>query len=131
MNTPPVSNSGEEIITSNWNEQIRFTDGLVPVIVQDVNNGQVLMLAWMDEEAIRRTLAERRAVYWSRSRREHWRKGDTSGHFQFVHALAYDCDGDTLLLTVEQVGAACHTGTRSCFDGRLIFSDRQGNTVDQ
>lgn len=95
-------------------------DGLMPAIVQDDESGQVLMLAWMDREALRRTLTEGRVTYWSRSRNEYWRKGDTSGHRQYVRSVAADCDGDTLLVRVIQQGAACHTGTRSCFDGRGI-----------
>ncbi len=90
-------------------------DGLIPVIVQDDYNGEVLMLAYMDQEAYERTLAEGRMVYYSRSRQELWRKGDTSGHFQYVKSLSIDCDADTILAKVEQVGAACHTGHRSCF----------------
>jgi phosphoribosyl-AMP cyclohydrolase len=93
-----------------WNEQ-----GLIPVITQDATNGDVLMLAWMNEEALSLTLAEGRAVYWSRSRGQLWRKGETSGHVQKLVAARLDCDGDTLLLKVEQQGAACHTGRRSCF----------------
>jgi len=85
-------------------------DGLLPAIIQQQGTGEVLMLGWMDREAMRRTL-------WSRSRQEYWRKGDTSGHVQYVRSAALDCDADTLLVTVEQVGAACHTGTRTCFDG--------------
>ncbi|MBF4564933.1 phosphoribosyl-AMP cyclohydrolase [Plantibacter sp. VKM Ac-2876] len=92
--------------------------GLLPAIVQQWDSREVLMLGWMDAEAVRRTMTEGRVTYWSRSRQEYWRKGDTSGHVQFVRALAYDCDGDTLLVEVDQHGAACHTGTRSCFDGR-------------
>jgi len=95
-------------------------DGLMPAIVQDDESGQVLMLAWMDREALRRTLTEGRVTYWSRSRQEYWRKGDTSGHRQYVRAVAVDCDADTLLVRVIQQGAACHTGTRSCFDGREL-----------
>ena len=76
------------------------------------------MVGWMDDEALRRTLTTGRATYWSRSRGEYWRKGDTSGHVQHVRSVAVDCDGDALLVRVEQVGPACHTGTRSCFDGR-------------
>ncbi|GAA1791989.1 phosphoribosyl-AMP cyclohydrolase [Planosporangium flavigriseum] len=89
--------------------------GLIPAIVQEAATGTVLMLAWMDDEALRRTLTTGRATYWSRSRREYWVKGDTSGHHQYVRSVALDCDGDALLLTVEQVGAACHTGEHSCF----------------
>jgi phosphoribosyl-AMP cyclohydrolase/phosphoribosyl-ATP pyrophosphohydrolase/phosphoribosyl-AMP cyclohydrolase len=91
-------------------------DGLVPVIAQDVENREVLMMAWMNAESLAMTLAEGRMVYWSRSRQELWRKGDTSGDRQFVRAGYYDCDGDTLLFLVEQEGAgACHTGERTCF----------------
>ena len=96
-------------------------DGLMPAIVQDDESDQVLMLAWMDREALRRTLTEGRVTYWSRSRQEYWRKGDTSGHTQVVRGVATDCDGDTLLVRVIQSGAACHTGTRGCFDGREIL----------
>lgn len=98
-----------------------FNDqGLIPVIVQRYDNGEVLMLAWMDATAIRRTITDQRATYFSRSRHKYWVKGETSGHFQHVKSLHYDCDGDTLLLQVDQVGAACHTGTPSCFTGRII-----------
>ncbi len=90
-------------------------DGLIPAIVQDDGNGEVLMMAWMNQESLRRTLETRRATYWSRSRQAFWVKGETSGHFQHVKSVRYDCDADTLLLRVEQVGAACHTGERSCF----------------
>ncbi|WP_232013786.1 phosphoribosyl-AMP cyclohydrolase [Glycomyces terrestris] len=95
-------------------------DGLVPAIVQEHGTGEVLMLAWMDAEALRRTLATRKATYWSRSRGEYWVKGETSGHHQAVVAVAVDCDRDTVLLTVDQTGPACHTGTRTCFTGREI-----------
>ena len=91
-------------------------DGLLPAIVQEESTKRVLMLGYMDREALRRTLTEGRVTYWSRSRQEYWRKGDTSGHIQLVKDAALDCDGDTLLVTVEQVGAACHTGKHSCFD---------------
>ena len=91
-------------------------DGLVPAIAQDVHSGEVLMMAWMNADSLARTLAEGRMVYWSRSRRELWRKGDTSGDHQLVRSARYDCDGDTLLFGVEQEGAgACHTGARTCF----------------
>lgn len=95
-------------------------DGLLPAIVQDDESGEVLMLAWMDREAVRRTLTEGRVTFWSRSRGEYWRKGDTSGHRQYVRSVAADCDGDTLLVRVVQIGAACHTGTRTCFTGREL-----------
>jgi phosphoribosyl-AMP cyclohydrolase len=93
----------------------RDAAGLVPAIVQEAGTGTVLMLAWMDDEALHRTLTTGRATYWSRSRREYWVKGATSGHHQHVRSVALDCDGDTLLVTVEQVGEACHTGAHSCF----------------
>jgi phosphoribosyl-AMP cyclohydrolase len=104
-----------DIARVNWN-----ADGLAPVVVQQFDTREVLMLAWMDAEALRRTLTGGRAVYWSRSRQEYWRKGDTSGNTQQVHAVAVDCDADTILLTVDQHGPACHTGTRTCFDGREL-----------
>lgn len=100
-------------------ESLTFNEaGLIPAIIQDDASGQVLMLAWMDREALRRTLHEGRVTFWSRSRGEYWRKGDTSGHRQYVVSASADCDGDTVLVRVVQVGAACHTGSRSCFDER-------------
>jgi phosphoribosyl-AMP cyclohydrolase len=96
----------------------RDADGLVCAVVQQRGTGEVLMVGWMDDEALHRTLTTGRVTYWSRSRSEYWRKGDTSGHVQHVHAVALDCDGDAVLVTVDQVGAACHTGARTCFDGR-------------
>jgi phosphoribosyl-AMP cyclohydrolase len=90
--------------------------GLLPAIVQEEGTKDVLMMGWMDAEALRRTLTEGRVTFWSRSRQEYWRKGDTSGHAQFVRAAALDCDDDVLLVTVEQIGAACHTGLHSCFE---------------
>ncbi len=97
----------------------RTPDGLVAAIVQEAGTGDVLMLAWMDDEALHRTLTTGRATYWSRSRQEYWVKGATSGHHQYVKSVALDCDGDALLVTVEQIGAACHTGTHSCFSDDL------------
>jgi phosphoribosyl-AMP cyclohydrolase len=90
-------------------------DGLVAAIAQDADTGEVLMLAWMNAEALNQTIETNRAVYWSRSRRELWRKGDTSGHEQHVVEVRIDCDQDAVLLKVRQTGAACHTGRRSCF----------------
>lgn len=97
-------------------------DGLIPAIVQDVQNGQVLMMAWMNRESIERTMKEGHTVFWSRSRKKYWVKGETSGHFQKVVSLDFDCDGDTLLVKVEQTGAACHENYRSCFF-RTVNSD--------
>jgi len=99
----------------NWNDQ-----GLVPAIAQDWQTGEVLMLAWMNREALELTVQEQRAVYWSRSRGALWRKGEESGHVQKLRELRLDCDADTVLMKVEQVGGiACHTGRRSCFYRRL------------
>ncbi|MDP9328066.1 MAG: phosphoribosyl-AMP cyclohydrolase [Actinomycetota bacterium] len=109
MNARPVDVDG-----------LRFDErGLIPVIVQDAENGDVLMLAWVNRNALDRTLAEGRMVFWSRSRQELWRKGDTSGHVQHLVELRVDCDEDVLLARVHQEGAACHTGERSCFFRRL------------
>ena len=94
----------------------RNADGLFSVVAQERSTGTVLMVAWMDDTALDRTLHTRRATYYSRSRQEYWVKGETSGHTQYVHDARLDCDGDTVLLIVDQVGAACHTGNHSCFD---------------
>lgn len=97
--------------------QVAFNaDGLAPVIVQQWDTQEVLMLAWVDAEALRRTLTTGRATYWSRSRQVYWRKGDASGNIQVVHEARLDCDGDAILLKVAQTGPACHTGTHTCFD---------------
>ena len=97
-------------------DDVRFNaDGLVPAIAQQQGTGEVLMLAWMSRESLTETLRTRRACYWSRSRQELWRKGDTSGHVQKLVEARLDCDGDTLLLIIDQTGAACHTGRRTCF----------------
>jgi phosphoribosyl-AMP cyclohydrolase len=101
----------------------RTTDGLVAAVVQQHDSGEVLMLAWMDDEALHRTLTTGRATYWSRSRGEYWVKGATSGHHQYVRSVAVDCDGDALLVRVEQVGAACHTGQPTCFFEQLPVID--------
>lgn len=96
--------------------------GLVPVIAQQWDTGAVLMLAWADAEAVRRTIATGRATYFSRSRDALWVKGETSGHEQHVRSVAVDCDGDALLYTVEQTGPACHTGTATCWTGRELWT---------
>lgn len=107
--TPPV-------LDPKIADQLRPDDrGLLPVVVQSIDSGEVLMLAWMDTEALGRTLHSGQATYWSRSRGEYWVKGETSGHQQRVRQVLLDCDGDTILLRVEQTGPACHTGSRSCF----------------
>lgn len=99
----------------------RNADGLVCAVVQDVETRDVLMVAWMDDEALHRTLTTRKGTYWSRSRQDYWVKGETSGHTQYVHDVRLDCDGDTLLVLVDQEGAACHTGDRTCFDADSLF----------
>ena len=103
-------------LTSKSLKKLRFNkDGLIPAIVQDYKTKQVLMMAYMNLGSLRKTLKDGKACYWSRSRQEYWVKGMTSGHFQHVKAIYYDCDCDTLLLKVRQVGAACHTNKKSCF----------------
>lgn len=94
----------------------RDAQGLVAAIIQQHDTGEVLMLGWMDDTALHRTLSTGRVTFWSRSRSEYWCKGDTSGHIQLVRSVALDCDGDALLVRVDQVGAACHTGDRTCFE---------------
>lgn len=107
----PITATDEQLAAVRYN-----ADGLVPAIVQEEGSGQVLMMAWMNEGSLRETLESGRTVFWSRSRQERWRKGDTSGDRQWVRQAWYDCDGDTLLLVVDQEGGgACHTGERSCF----------------
>ncbi|MFD7816949.1 phosphoribosyl-AMP cyclohydrolase [Streptomyces sp. NPDC059785] len=114
--TPPPSSLDPEIAA----RLKRSADGLVPAIAQQYDTGEVLMLGWMDDEALHRTLTTGRCTYWSRSRREYWVKGDTSGHVQHVKSVALDCDADTLLVQVDQVGAACHTGARTCFEADVL-----------
>jgi len=99
----------------------RNADGLVCAVVQQHGSGEVLMVAWMDDEALHRTLTTGRATYWSRSRQEHWIKGETSGHTQKVVEVRLDCDGDAVLLVVDQTGPACHTGAHTCFDADLLL----------
>lgn len=101
-------------------DDVRFNaDGLVPAIAQQYDTGEVLMMAWMNADTLAETIRTGRACYWSRSRQAFWRKGDTSGHIQQVREVRLDCDGDTILLIIDQTGAACHKGTRSCFQTRL------------
>jgi len=107
----PIDATEEQLAAVTYN-----SDGLVPAIVQEEGTGQVLMMAWMNEESLRKTLETGRTWFWSRSRQEYWCKGETSGDRQYVRSAAYDCDGDTLLFVVEQEGkGACHTGNYSCF----------------
>ncbi len=103
--------------------------GLVAAVVQQHDTGEVLMVGWMNDESLARTLTTGRATYWSRSRGELWRKGDTSGNVQWVKSVAVDCDGDALLVKVDQIGAACHTGDRTCFDAgplEAVVGSRDG-----
>ena len=117
----PVSDVDADAFLAN----VAFnSDGLVPVIAQQWDTGEVLMLAWMSDATLRETLDSGRAVYWSRSRQERWAKGDTSGHVQRVREIRLDCDADAILLKVDQLGGACHTGDRSCFDAvGLVVED--------
>ncbi|MFG1797281.1 phosphoribosyl-AMP cyclohydrolase [Nocardia sp. NPDC049149] len=101
----------------------RNDQGLVAAVAQERGTGDVLMVAWMDDEALARTLETRKATYFSRSRQQYWVKGETSGHTQYVHEVRLDCDGDTVLLVVDQEGAACHTGTHTCFDTDVLLSE--------
>jgi phosphoribosyl-AMP cyclohydrolase len=124
-----------EVLDPTISARLKRDDaGLVAAVVQQHDTGEVLMVGWMDDEALRRTLTEGRVTFWSRSRSEYWRKGDTSGHAQYVKAVSMDCDGDALLVQVDQVGAACHTGTRTCFEaggdlGAVVGErDRQDGT---
>lgn len=114
----------------SWLDEIRWDEqGLVPAIAQDFRTGRVLMVAWMNREALELTTREGRGIYWSRSRRRLWRKGEESGHVQKLHELRLDCDGDVIILQVEQLGGiACHTGRESCFYRR--FENGQWVTVD-
>lgn len=104
-------------------DELKYNEwGLIPAIAQDINTKEVLMLAWMNRESIALTVKTGKATYWSRSRKKLWVKGETSGHFQNVKNIFYDCDGDTLLLMVEQTGAACHTGSRTCFYRKVLIN---------
>lgn len=104
--------------------EIRFDDkGLVPVIIQDIKTGEVLMLAYMNEESLKKTLQEKKTCFWSRSRKKLWTKGESSGNFQYLKEIYYDCDRDALLIKVEQIGSACHTGNKSCFFTKVRDED--------
>jgi len=106
---------------------VRDAQGLVPAVAQQHDTGEVLMVGWMDDEALHRTLTTGRATYFSRSRQDYWRKGDTSGHIQWVRGVRLDCDCDTVLVLVDQQGPACHTGARTCFDdGALLVTGADG-----
>ncbi|MFL0250370.1 phosphoribosyl-AMP cyclohydrolase [Clostridium neuense] len=106
---------------------VDFSKGLVPAIVQDLESSEVLMLAYMDKKALEKTIETGTSWFWSRSRKSYWNKGETSGHFQYVEEIGVDCDGDTILLKVRQIGAACHTGNKSCFYRKYDFIRRGNN----
>ncbi|MBE0485365.1 phosphoribosyl-AMP cyclohydrolase [Marinobacter sp.] len=125
-----MQDSTAKVEQLDWLTEIRWTDdGLVPAIAQDANNGDILMMAWMNQESLRLTVEEGQAVYWSRSRGKLWRKGESSGHQQVLKDIRLDCDADVILLKVEQKGGiACHTGRRSCFyrslkDGQWVSAE--------
>jgi len=99
-------------------------NGLIPAIIQDYKTNEVLMLAYMNLESLKRTLKSGKTCYWSRSRKKYWIKGETSGHFQYVKSVAYDCDTDAVLIKVRQIGAACHTGKRSCFYRKIVLKKK-------
>jgi phosphoribosyl-AMP cyclohydrolase len=118
-----------QLITPQWLSEVKFNEqGLVPAIAQDHQSGRILMVAWMNADALSETVASGQAVYWSRSRQALWRKGESSGHAQRVHEIRLDCDADVVLLSVEQKGQiACHTGRESCFYRQLIDKDGKMN----
>jgi phosphoribosyl-ATP pyrophosphohydrolase/phosphoribosyl-AMP cyclohydrolase len=122
---PPGAGEGSLLDRVKFDE-----DGLVPAIVQDARDGQVLMLAYMDREALRRTLADGVTCFWSRSRKEYWVKGATSGNTQKVVRVTADCDRDTILVVVEQKGVACHTGKRSCFFTEIVSPAGDSREID-
>ncbi len=122
MNTPEPDPALDPALDPELAARLKRTaGGLVPAVVQQHDTGEVLMLGWMDDRALALTLSTRRATYWSRSRQEYWVKGETSGHTQHVVEVRLDCDGDTLLVKVDQVDGACHTGDRTCFDADLLL----------
>ena len=134
-----MQDSPANVVQPDWLDEIQWTeDGLVPAIAQDANNGDILMMAWMNRESLRLTVEEGQAVYWSRSRGKLWRKCESSGHQQVLRDIRLDCDADVVLLKVEQKGGiACHTGRRSCFyrtlkDGQWVSADpvlKDPNTI--
>jgi phosphoribosyl-AMP cyclohydrolase len=110
------ANFGRAMSTMSFYDQLKFNpDGLIPAIIQEQSTGRVLMMAWMNRAALEKTIESGKTHFWSRSREKFWMKGETSGHVQTVKDIAFDCDGDTLLIRVEQIGAACHEGYQSCF----------------
>jgi phosphoribosyl-AMP cyclohydrolase len=119
----PVTDSAPALAPAIAARLKRDGNGLIAAVAQQWDTGEVLMLGWMDDEALRRTLSTGRVTYFSRSRQEYWTKGETSGHRQWLRSVALDCDGDALLMQVDQEGPACHTGTRSCFDDRALPMD--------
>jgi phosphoribosyl-AMP cyclohydrolase len=115
----------------NFYEKLKFnSDGLIPAIIQEQSTGRVLMMAWMNRESIEKTVELGKTVFWSRSRQKYWIKGETSGHFQQVKDIAFDCDGDTLLIQVEQTGAACHEGYKSCFFRSIRDQGKRFETIE-
>ncbi len=111
----PTGNPSDADLMTSY-DKLKFDDkGLIPAIIQDQKTGRVLMMAWMNRPSLEKTIATGKTHFWSRSRQKFWMKGETSGHTQSVKDIAFDCDGDTLLIQVEQIGAACHEGYRSCF----------------
>ena len=117
--SPPAAEGLDPAIASLLK---RDAAGLLPAVIQEQDSGEVLMVGWMDDEALRRTLSTGRTTFFSRSRGEYWVKGETSGNTQRVREVRLDCDGDTLLIKVHQIGVACHTGDRTCFDSHLLSS---------
>lgn len=116
----------------NWIEKLKFDqNGLIPAIVQEQSSGRVLMMAWMNRDSIEMTIKTGKTHFWSRSRQKYWMKGESSGHVQIVKEIAFDCDGDTLLVQVEQVGAACHEGYKSCFFRRVNLEDGSFKITEQ
>lgn len=117
---------------NSWIDSLKFdSQGLIPAIIQDSETGQVLMMAWMNRESLLRTIELGKTVFWSRSRQKYWVKGETSGHFQWVKEIKVDCDGDTLLILVDQEGAACHEGYRTCFFRTLDLRSGEWRITEQ